>query len=260
MSNLDHFNHRILGNENGPKLIFLHGLMGYAGNWRRITPAFEGAFHILTYDQRGHGRSIKPDSGYTPEDYANDLLKIMDELGWSKASLVGHSMGGRNALNFAFRFPQRVVKLVIEDIGPDANQEGADKIHRLLGSIPTPFHDKRLAKEFLLNRISDPVLGNYLYSNLEETSPGVWNWRFSKKGILESVDSGRARERWQEVKGLRMPTLVIRGEHSDDLPKDIYEKMVSQNPLVKGVEIAGAGHWVHSEKPDEFISALKGFL
>src|SRR4051812_15656878 len=115
---LSQFHHQIAGNPAGHKLVFLHGLMGSASNWRKITPAFENDYQILIYDQRGHGRSFKPISGYTPADFAGDLKNIIDELGWEKIHLVGHSMGGRNALEFAQLFPRRIDHLVIEDITP----------------------------------------------------------------------------------------------------------------------------------------------
>lgn len=119
MGYLENFNYSITGQGNeAPKLVFLHGVMGFGLNWRTITKVFDPYFRCLVYDQRGHGRSFHPESGYAPEDYANDLEQILEELSWNKISLVGHSMGGRNALEFAHRFSARVEKLVIEDIGP----------------------------------------------------------------------------------------------------------------------------------------------
>ena len=110
---IEQFHHQISGNPSGNKLVFLHGLMGSMTNWRRITPAFENDYQILTYDQRGHGRSFHPQHGYKPTDFAGDLKAILDELGWYNIHLVGHSMGGRNALEFAYLFPRRADKLVI---------------------------------------------------------------------------------------------------------------------------------------------------
>src|SRR6185437_2661695 len=105
--------HQIAGNPEGHKLVFLHGLMGSLANWRRITPAFENDYEILTLDQRGHGRSFQPATGYEPSDFAADLAACLDELGWTRSHLVGHSMGGRNALEFASLFPQRTASLVV---------------------------------------------------------------------------------------------------------------------------------------------------
>ena len=92
-------------------------------NWRRITPHFEQEYQILIFDQRGHGQSFHPPSGYFPKHYAQDLEDILKELGWNHIYLVGHSLGGRNALAFASKFTHRVGKLVVEDIGPHKKEE-----------------------------------------------------------------------------------------------------------------------------------------
>lgn len=260
MSYLEKFNHQIYGENSHPKLIFLHGLMGFGANWRKIVSDFESDFQILTFDQRGHGKSLKPLTGFSPEDYAMDLLKIIDELDWEKIHLVGHSMGGRNALSFASLFSHRVISLTIEDIGPDSNPSDVQKYQNLLGKVPTPFQTKKEAKEFLLNDFGDPILGNYFYSNLAETESGLIDWRFSKSAILESVVMGRTQNRWKDVESLTVPTLLIRGDRSEELSHETYMKMQASNPHIKGVEISNAGHWVHFDQPAEFSKVLRSFL
>ena len=84
MSYLDNFYHLLYGPEDGRRWVFVHGLMGYGQNWRKIISGLEASERCLTYDQRGHGRSMKPDVGYSPEDYADDLKRIVDELGWTR--------------------------------------------------------------------------------------------------------------------------------------------------------------------------------
>ncbi|MBX9767556.1 MAG: alpha/beta hydrolase [Bdellovibrionales bacterium] len=257
---LKDFFHTIEGNPLGPKLVFLHGLLGFAANWRSISKAFEATHHIFIYDQRGHGRSVKPTSGYLPEDFANDLLLLIDELGWKEINLVGHSMGGRNAINFAARFPERVSRLVIEDIGAESDHNGAEFFEDLFARIPTPFSDKREAKDFLLTKLGNMTLGHFLYTNIEEKSEGVFDWRFSKEAMLKTVREGRIQDRWYDWRNLKMPVLLIRGERSLDLKPEIYKQMLAENKNAKGVEIADSGHWVHFEKPKEFTSALSDFL
>lgn len=259
MSYLENFNYQIIG-QSPKKLVFLHGLMGFGANWRRIMSAFSNQFEILIFDQRGHGKSFKPESGHAPEDYANDLLKILDELKWEKVNLIGHSMGGRNAINFAFRFSRRVEKLVVVDITPNGNPGDSEYYHKLLARIPTPFKNKKIAKEFLLNEFDDPVLGGYFYANLKENEQGEAVWRFSKEGILESVTSVRSKNRWHEWEGIDVPILLIRGGNSKDLSEKQFDEMLQKNRRARGVTIEGAGHWVHSDKPNEFIEVLNNYL
>ena len=112
MEYLQNFNYKILGNLQSEKyLVFLHGLMGSGINWSSIAKLFAEDYQILIYDQRGHGRSFQPQEGYHPNDYAEDLYKILRELDWDKINLVGHSMGGRNALSFAQLYPDSLQKL-----------------------------------------------------------------------------------------------------------------------------------------------------
>ncbi len=260
MSYLSQFNYDLRGPFDGKKVVLLHGLMGSWTNWRRLLSDFEGEYRVLSYDQRGHGRSLQPADGYEPEDFASDLLQILDELGWGKIYLIGHSMGGRNALVFASQYPERVERLVVEDIGPEGNLESAEKIESMLAKVPTPFRDKRVAKETILGLFSNKVLANYLYANITEVSPGIFDWRFSKDAILKAVWAGRSKDRWAEWQGLKMPTLLIRGADSDELDSSTYNQMLSRQPQAKGVEIPNAGHWVHYDQPAAFSQAIRDFL
>lgn len=267
MSYLSQFNYQLLGPEESPKWVFLHGLMGYGANWRKVTSGLESKARILVYDQRGHGRSWQPLTGYSPEDYADDLFLILQELGWDQVILVGHSMGGRNALNFASRFPEKIQKLIIEDIGPEANLNPVNKYTQLIEMIPTPFASKLAAKEYFMNEFvtqakgwnKAQMLGQYLYSNIIEKEDGRADWRFYKPGIILSVQQGHERDYWDQVKALSVPTLLVRGAESQDLRRETYHKMLESNPQIQGVEIPNAGHWVHSDQPELFLQSLKTF-
>jgi esterase len=242
--------------------------MGYSANWHKIANHLKATERILAYDQRGHGRSMKPESGYAPEDYASDLLKITEEIGWDKFILVGHSMGGRNVLNFAFQHPEKVSHLIVEDIGPEASDEALPYFERLLGLVPTPFPNREAARSFFQGEFMEiaksrdkvDMLAKFFYSNLEDQSDGTTDWRFSKKAIFDSVIYGRAEDRSHEVAGLKVPTLWIRGGVSRELSRENYEKVLALNPLITGVEIPNAGHWVHADQPELFTQALKDFV
>jgi esterase len=265
---LNNFHYQISGNPKGNKLVFLHGVMGSAANWRRIIKDFEADFEILAYDQRGHGRSFQPASGYELRDFAEDLAHILTELNWEQIYLVGHSMGGRNALKFTELYKQRVKKLVIEDIGPERSSGSVSRIERLLDLVPTPFSSRTQAREFFQNTYpgligfySQPeALSRFFYSNITEKENGQSDWRFAKEAILQSMRLGRQEDLWNTFRSLDMPTLLIRGANSDDLPRPTFERMLKENPHVQGIEIADSGHWVHFDQPEAFIAALKTFF
>ena len=265
---MDRFYYQVHGPENARKWVFLHGLMGFAANWRKITRALENTERTLAYDQRGHGRSFKPSQGFGPYDYSHDLLAILDHLGWDRIVLVGHSMGGRNALAFASEHPERIEKLIIEDIGPEAQPENYLHFQKLLGQVPAPFRSREEAKHFLFGEFvknfqghEDPrVMADYFYANMTETSEGTVSWRFSPEAIVATAREGRMQDYWGLVENLSVPTLWIRGENSVELPKAVYERVLAMNSRIMGHVIQDAAHWVHADQPEAFIKIIKEFV
>lgn len=269
---LANFHTQITGPENGPKLVFLHGVMGFALNFRRIAKAFENEYQVLIYDQRGHGRSFHPSSGYGPEDYSGDLAKILEELGWDQIRLVGHSMGGRAAFQFATDHPEKLTQLVIEDIGPSMANTRESLVTKMIDATPVPFASKREAKHWFDHDFMEIFkaqrkvagLSAYLYSNITENEQKQAVFRFYEPGIRESVAMGRDPQReiegWKQIQNLNVDTLLIRGEFSQDLPREVYDRILATNAGIAGVEIPDAGHWVHSDQPELFIERLRSFF
>lgn len=270
---LTNFNYRITGDLQRPKVVFLHGLMGFLNNWGSIVRGLSDQYCCLVYDQRGHGKSMKPTTGYQPEDYANDLSQILAELGWDKITLVGHSMGGRNALCFSELFPEKLEKLVIVDISPDYNPKSFAYFEKMLNLVPTPFGSQEEVKLFFETRFvaefpakeDTKVLAKFLMANLaiENSSSDrntVIDWKFSKAAILQSVKLAHPELLWIWVQHISCECLYVRGSRSKDLDKETFDKIIKSNSMIKGVEISDAGHWVHSEQPVLFLNELKKFL
>ncbi|MBC7743171.1 MAG: alpha/beta hydrolase [Bdellovibrionaceae bacterium] len=265
---LENFNYSILGTNTSDRIVFVHGLMAFSANWRKIASRMEADFQCLIYDQRGHGRSFKPEAGYSPEVFAEDLDKITTELGWTSFHLVGHSMGGRNSMVFAYKYPEKVRTLTIEDMGPDADPGINNYYHQMLDSVPTPFANKAAVHQFFdtefLHKFhpKEPpqVLMLFLQANLEEKPDGTYDWKFSKHAVYEIAREGHTKDRWLEVSSFKMPVLLVRGENSHVLSAETFEKMQQVNPNIQGVEIKSVGHWVHFEKYQEFISELRQFI
>ncbi len=269
---LSNFNYSVLGSNESERVVFIHGLMAFSANWRKIASRVSDQFQCLIYDQRGHGRSFKPESGYSPEIFAQDLDQITNELGWNRFHLVGHSMGGRNAMVFADLYPDKIKTLTIEDMGPDLDPRASVYYEKMLNLIPTPFSSKDEMKYFFSNRFEkefiskEPilVLSTFLQANIEQKDSGqnasFFDWRFSKAAIIETVKEGHLQDRWAEVSRFRMPVLLIRGENSHIFSSEAFHKMLGLNSNIQGVEIKQAGHWIHFEKYVEFTQILREFL
>ena len=256
---------RVYGDYSGPEgplpLVFLHGLLGYASNWGKIWPQFSSRRAVLVYDQRGHGRSGKPDSGYSLQDYAADFLALLDHLGWEQVHLIGHSLGGRIAMQCCKSYPERVAKLVIEDVGPEPRPHRVEIVRQILADVPAPFADRVSAKEFFTRYFrSEPMLGDFLFSNLHTTSTGQVDWRFRVAHMQETMDACLSDDLSALFASIPHDTLVIRGGASDAFTGPEAERMRASRPNVQLVTIPDAGHFVHAAKPQEFSAALQRFI
>jgi len=250
-------------NKSKPKLIFLHGLLGNGQNWLPAARVLEDKFEILLLDQRGHGKTGKIDGGYAPTDFSADLLEVVKALDWEKFSLVGHSLGARNAFDFASRHPEFIDKLVIEDMGPHKTGESSRKTEIMIEAVPVPFKDRAAARTFFKTEFEErygKVLSDYLYSNIEKKENGSYDWRFYKEGALEALEIGRTRDFWSEYDKIGAETLVMRGESSEHLPDKVYQEMLKRNTNARGIVISGAGHWVHFDQFSTFVKQVDEFL
>ena len=257
-------NYQIIGQDSSSKLVFLHGIMGQGRNWQSIAKKFSSDHQCMILDQRGHGQSMQPETGYQLDDYVEDLRKLLDQEGWTEPiKLVGHSMGGRVALMFAHKYPERIEKLVIVDIGPSSDWQSMALILEKLDSVPVPFSNRGEARQFFegefMARYQSKMLMEFFYSNMVERN-AQYNWIFSKEGIRQTLELARHKDYWAEFRDLKMPTLLIRGGKSTDLTQEDYEKLLANNSNILGQVVEEAGHWVHAEKPRETIRIIEDFF
>lgn len=280
---LGQFNYQLAGPEGGRPWIFLHGLMGSGQNWRRIVKEIQArsgdSQRLLTFDQRGHGKSFHAE-GYLLEDFAADVKMFVDQMGWAKVILVGHSLGARVALEFSNSYPQHVLGLVMSDMDPGPKKGIRTYYETMLGLVPTPFATRESAQEFFLLHFPAAfraalgefenltTLGSFLHSNLQEQANGQLDWRFDREGVLSSVEQGRGTDQWAQWESLQVPALVVRGEKSETLSPADFVRMGRGHSALQAsgaahsqdrLEIANAGHWVHADAPVEFSDAIWAF-
>ena len=244
-----------------PALCFLHGGAAHAHWFDLVTPAFADRFHVVSLDQRGHGESDWPrPAAYATEDFAADLLALMDHLEWKRMALVGHSMGGHNAMGFAAWHPDRVSALVIVDARPALPPERVNRMHER-GRRPPRLHPTLEAalRAFRLlpkETAADPALLAHLARAGLARRDGGFKYRFDPAcyGSRKPVDA------WPLLPRVTAPALVVRGERSPVLPREIAERIREVIPKASVVEIAGAYHHLMLDAPAAFNAALGEFL
>lgn len=254
----------------GPAVVIIHGLYGSSNNWMNMGKRLAKNHTVYMIDQRNHGRSpFAPSNSY--EDMKTDLLEFFEARKMNKATLLGHSMGGKVAMWFAANFPERVQKLVIADIAPKdylSNQTDTQYyLHQniLLAMQETDFSVVRKRKEAgdqLAEKIDNPSIRQFLLKNMtRDKKTGMYRWRLNVDVLyayLEEIIRG-VNPRWFEdrVPIFHYPVIFIRGLKSNYiLPED--EKLIhSIYPDARIIDIPEAGHWLHAEQPEKFMKAVE---
>jgi pimeloyl-ACP methyl ester carboxylesterase len=250
------------GEPGRPPLGFLHGGSAHAHWWDRVAPAFGDRFHVIALDQRGHGESDWADPpAYATENFATDLLGVLDALGWRRAILVGHSMGGHNAMSFSAWHPDRVSALVIVDSRPSIPTDRLARLRtrgqRTLRPYPT---QEAAAQSFRLlprETVADPDFLRHLGRAGVVERDGQWVYRFdpSSNGSRQPVDA------WTLIDRITAPTLIVRGELSPNLPPDVVARLrAGIRGTTSFAEIPGSYHHLVLDNPTAFVQALATFL
>jgi pimeloyl-ACP methyl ester carboxylesterase len=239
-------------------LLLLHGFTGHAHAWDTLAIALQPHFHVHALDQRGHGDS-DPADVYTTVAAFDDIAGVVDQLGLAPLVLIGLSMGGRNAMYFTSRRPDRVQKLVIVDIGPEISARAA----QAAPGPPEPETWESIEQAAQHLHRANPYPGIHYYRwvvthSLRARADGalVWKWHPSVKARRAQADV----DWWAIVRALTPPTLVLRGEASPVLDRDVAERMTRELPRGRFVEIPRAIHTLHEDNPDAVLAALKDFL
>lgn len=257
------------GSQTGKPIVMLHGIRGYAETFSGVAAALQPGHRVIAFDQRGRGESDwDPRHDYYTDTYVSDLKSVVAQLGLDRFSLLGHSMGGINAIVFAAQYPDQVERLVIEDAGPGAFEAsaGATRIRKELATTPVSFASWNEAEVFMRGlrpTVSEEARQQRLKSMLKQLPDGRFTWRYDHQGICETrlhPDSARVVDLTVHVKNVRCPTLVIRGGRSDYLQPEMVSAMLASNPVISAVEIPDAGHYIHDDQPARFEHEVRSFL
>lgn len=246
--------HRILG--EGQPFVILHGLFGYSDNWQTHAKKLAEYYQVILVDQRNHGHSAWSEE-FNYSLLAADLKELFDDLKLEKVILMGHSMGGKTAIQFAQNHPERLDKLIIVDMGVKAYPPHHEQILAGLHAVDVEKVTSRSEAEKALElHISSFGVRQFLLKNLYWKEKGKLAWRMNIPVLEREMESILEALPEDEI---LLPTLFIRGELSDYVLDTDLPELENQFPDSQFVTIANAGHWVHAEAPDAFMDSVLSF-
>jgi pimeloyl-ACP methyl ester carboxylesterase len=256
---------------DGPPLILLHGLTGYARSWDETAAAMTATHHVYALDQRGHGDSDHtPD--YSVQSFGRDVAHFAAHLGLQKYALCGLSLGARNAIPVGAEDGARLTHLVLVDMAPEMARTGAKRVRTNIGGqvdLAAGFMDEDDAYAFAISqaeRPGDPRVQARtragLQFALQAGEDGRLRYKYDPLLFQITGRSAIAEQPylWECLERTPCPTLVVRGETSDILSPELVDRMLKKLPKGRAVTIEGAGHPVPYDQPERFVAALKAFL
>ncbi|MBL7825246.1 MAG: alpha/beta fold hydrolase [Saprospiraceae bacterium] len=241
----------------GPPIIILHGLFGFSDNWQTIAKALAENHLVITPDLRNHGRSPHVADHSYPE-MADDLRAFMENHWIHSAVLIGHSMGGKVAMQLALHDPDLVERLIVVDIDPGQAEDNHSSIFQALMAMDlSKMTTRSQAEDYLSERIPDVGTRQFLLKNITRDDNGAFAWKMNLPVLWKHFPDILA-----PVSGdpYEKPTLFVRGSRSDYIKPEETTLIHTLFPQAHIETIEGAGHWVHADKPNELLAVLNKFL
>jgi pimeloyl-ACP methyl ester carboxylesterase len=249
-------NYKKLG--EGRPLIILHGLFGSLDNWMTLAKQWSENFEVWLLDQRNHGQSERSEE-FSYQVMAEDLKDFIQEQSIEEPIILGHSMGGKTAMEYAVNYPTGIHKLVVVDIAPVSYQVHHYQIIEGLESVDlSAIKSRTEADEKLRERIAEPGVRQFLLKNLYWKEKGRLDWRFNlpviKREILPISE-------WAiSDKNYDGPTLFVKGNKSNYILPEYGAAMAKKFPNYDLEVIENAGHWVHAEQQKLFFEKVSSFM
>ena len=247
------------GSVEHPALIILHGFFASSRNWRQVAKDLAQNYHVYVLDLRNHGLSAHSEH----MDYAVmavDLYEFMQQAKLQQASLLGHSMGGKVAMWFALQWPQQVDKLVVVDIAPVNYSHSFDALIAALKSLPLQqIKNRKQAEELLQDAIPELSFRQFLLQNLI-IQDGEYCWRIDLEIFANTASNITAFPDIQQIPAYPESCLFMLGGKSTHVKTEHEETIYTLFPRCKIEVLSEAGHWLHAEQPQQFLTTLKTYL
>jgi esterase len=242
----------------GPPVILMHGLFGSGGNLGALARSLATQFTVYSLDLPNHGRSEwLPDA--TLVNMADTVVAWMDSKGLNRVSLVGHSLGGKIAMEIALSSPQRVSSIVVADIAPVTYPPHHDAVFAALDAVVAARVSSRSeAQQVMSHHLHEEGVIQFLLMSLQRQDDGSYDWRFNLEGIKRDYAAVRAEPDIDNV--FSGPVLFVKGGDSDYILPEHRERVLALFPAAQIKIMPGCGHWLHAEQPELFNGIVGRFL
>ena len=243
---------------SGQPLLILHGYFGMSDNWKSLGLQFAENFEVHLIDQRNHGRSFHSDE-FDYELLVEDLHNYIEQYNLQHVILLGHSMGGKVAMQFAVTYSELVNKLIVADISPKYYKPHHEYILAALNSVNFSLHNTRKKVEEVLKiDVKEQNVIQFLLKNVYWESKGKLAFRFNLQSLTENnSEVGDALISFTHFEGA---TLFLKGENSNYITKEDTLLIEAHFANSQVVTVKNAGHWLHAENPEQFYNEVVSFL
>ncbi|MCH2021340.1 MAG: alpha/beta fold hydrolase [Saprospiraceae bacterium] len=242
----------------GEPVIILHGMFGTLDNWQTIAKKLANNFMVFIVDLRNHGRSPHSDD-FNYSIMSEDLREFMENNWIYKATIIGHSMGGKVAMQFASDNPDMINKLVIIDIAPKTYKGNHTDIFDSLFALDLDnLKSRKEADNLLAQKIESYTIRQFILKNLYlNKKTKKYNWKMNLPVIFKAYDIILSNSELSEP--FLGTTLFIKGSKSPYIDDNEFERYKKHFPSSSLVTIKDAGHWVHADQANQLLTILKKF-
>ena len=243
---------------SGPPLIILHGVFGSSDNWKTLANHLMSTFEVYLVDQRNHGLSPHSDD-FNYQVMTDDLKELLHDEKIEKCILLGHSMGGKTAMNFAVQYPEKIIKLIIVDIAPKGYPPHHENILKGVHSLTLhEINTRKEADDLLSVTINNAGIRQFILKNLSRNPEGLFYWKINWKAIEDNIQAIGAPLLSHDL--FTGEVLFIRGAQSDYILNEDEPLLKKHFPNAVLMTIQNAGHWVHAEQPAQLLALINQFI
>ena len=243
--------------QDKPWILLIHGLFGSLDNLAALRRGLVDDYNVLSIDLPDHGSSLRTQE-FSFAHYALLISQLINTLNIVSLNIVGHSLGGKIAMQLALSQPDLIDRLVILDIAPVTYQARHQTVFDGLDNVPLEsITSRKSADEYLQKFVKELGTRQFLLKSLYQDDSG-WHWQFNL--ALLKRDYAKLSAGLNSQAQFTKPTLFIKGQLSDYLGTEHKEQITQLFPYSQLKVLANTGHWLHAEKPALCIKMIKSFL